>query len=106
MATDYPLPTSGQLRLRMPSVLAQARAIGASALRATIPALLDLCCIGVACVAGVLLYDLHRALIFSEAWRLWMEISVAYGTVFVVLAQAHHLYAQRATLLQVADTAR
>jgi exopolysaccharide biosynthesis polyprenyl glycosylphosphotransferase len=45
-------------------------------------------------------------LIFSEAWRLWMEISVAYGTVFVVLAQAHHLYAQRATLLQVADTAR
>ena len=25
---------------------------------------------------------------------------------FVILAQAHHLYAQRATLLQVADTAR
>jgi exopolysaccharide biosynthesis polyprenyl glycosylphosphotransferase len=40
------------------------------------------------------------------AWLLWAEISLTYGAAFVILAQAHHLYTQRATLLQVADTAR
>src|ERR1700684_2449144 len=34
------------------------------------------------------------------------QLSLKDGAAFVILAQAHHLYAQRATLLQVADTAR
>ena len=42
----------------------------------------------------------------ADAWLLWAEISLKYGAAFVILAQAHQLYTQRATLLQVADTAR
>lgn len=106
MATDYPLPASGQMGFRMPSVLAQPCMILVSAMRVAIPALLDLCCVGIACLAGILLYNLHRALDLSAAWQLWAEITLTYGAAFVILAQAHHLYAQRATLLQVADTAR
>lgn len=71
-----------------------------------IPALLDFVCIALACIAGILLYELHRPLDGRVAWLLWAEISLKYGAAFVILAQAHHLYTQRATLLQVADTAR
>ena len=71
-----------------------------------IPALLDFCCIAIACIAGILLYELHRPLDGRDAWLLWAELSLKYGAAFVILAQAHHLYTQRATLLQVADTAR
>ncbi|MGC2401957.1 MAG: sugar transferase [Acidobacteriaceae bacterium] len=106
MATDFPLPASGQMGFRVTSVLAQTRILLVSAMRAAIPALLDLSCIGIACVAGLLLYDLHRTLEFSVACRLWAEISLTYGAAFLIVAQAHHLYTQRATLLQVADTAR
>jgi exopolysaccharide biosynthesis polyprenyl glycosylphosphotransferase len=71
-----------------------------------IPALLDLLSIAIACVAGILLYELYRPLDAGAAWLLWAEVSLKYGAAFVILAQAHHLYSQRATLLQVADTAR
>ncbi len=37
---------------------------------------------------------------------LWAELCLKYAPAFVILAQAHHLYTQRATLLRVADTAR
>lgn len=70
------------------------------------PALFDCLSIAVACVAGILLYDLHRPLDARAAWLLWAELCFKYGPAFIILAQAHHLYTQRATLLQVADTAR
>ena len=63
-------------------------------------------CIVLACVTGVLLYEIHRPLDVASAWLLGADLCVKYAPVFVILAQAHHLYAQRATLLQVADTAR
>jgi len=71
-----------------------------------IPGLLDFACIGLACLGGILLYDLHRHLGGHDAWLLWAEISLEYAAAYVILAQANHLYTQRATLLQVADTAR
>jgi hypothetical protein len=77
-----------------------------SAIAVAIPALLDFCCIGMACLAGILLYELHRSLDSRVAWMLWAEISLTYGAGFVFLDLAHQLYTQRATLLQVADTAR
>jgi exopolysaccharide biosynthesis polyprenyl glycosylphosphotransferase len=106
MATDFSLPSSGEMGLRMPSAIVQPRAILGYALRMTVPVLLDLGCIGVACIASILLYDLHRALELPDAWRLWLTISSSYGAAFVILAQAHQVYAQRATLLQVAGTAK
>jgi exopolysaccharide biosynthesis polyprenyl glycosylphosphotransferase len=106
MATDYPLPVSEQMGFRMPSVLAQPCMILISAMRVAISALLDFCCVGIACLASIFLYDLHRALDSRVAWLLWAEISLTYGAAFVILAQAHNLYTQRATLLQVADSAQ
>jgi exopolysaccharide biosynthesis polyprenyl glycosylphosphotransferase len=106
MATDIPLPASEQMGFRSPSVLAQPFVILRSAMGLAIPALLDFCCIALACTAGILLYELHRPLEARVAWLLWAEISLKYGAAFVILAQAHQLYRQRATLLQVADTAR
>ena len=64
----------------------------------TIPALLDFACIALACIAGILLYELHRPLVGRDAWLLWAEISLKYAAAFVILAQAHHLYTQSATL--------
>jgi exopolysaccharide biosynthesis polyprenyl glycosylphosphotransferase len=106
MATDFPLPGSEQIGFPSPSVLARPYVILRSAMGVTIPALLDFGCIGLACIAGILLYEVHRPLNGRDAWLLWAEISLKYGAAFVILAQAHHLYTQRATLLQVADTAR
>jgi exopolysaccharide biosynthesis polyprenyl glycosylphosphotransferase len=106
MATDYPLPGSERIAFGNPSTLVQPYLILMSALRVAIPALLDFSCAGLACLASLLIYELHRPLDMQVAWQLWAEISLTYGAAFVVLAQAHHLYAQRATLLQVADTAR
>src|SRR5271156_3705635 len=106
MATDFPLPASEQMGFRSPSVLTQPLVILRSAMELAIPALFDLGCIALACIAGILLYELHRPLEGREAWLLWAEISLEYGAAFVILAQAHQLYRQRATLLQVADTAR
>ena len=106
MATDFPLPATEQIGFRSPSVLTQPFMILKSAMGVAIPALLDFCCIALACIAGILLYELHRPLDGRGAWLLWAEISLKYGAAFVILAQAHHLYTQRATLLQVADTAR
>jgi exopolysaccharide biosynthesis polyprenyl glycosylphosphotransferase len=71
-----------------------------------IPAVLDFFCIALACLAGILFYELHRPLDGRGAWLLGAELSLKYGLAFIILAQAHHLYPQRATLLQVADTAR
>jgi exopolysaccharide biosynthesis polyprenyl glycosylphosphotransferase len=106
MATDFPLPASEQMGFRSPSVLSQPFVILRSAIGLAIPALLDLGCVALACVAGILLYELHRPLEGRVAWLLWAEISLEYGAAVVILAQAHQLYRRRATLLQVADTAR
>jgi len=106
MATDYPLPASERMEVRAPGVLVQPYLILISVLRVAMPALLDFCCVGIACFVSVVLYDLHRSLEMPAAWQLCGEISLTYGAAFVVLAQAQQLYAQRATLLQVADTAR
>src|SRR3984885_14071439 len=106
MATDFPLPASEQMGFRSPSVLAQPLVILRSAIGLAIPALFDFGCIALACIAGILLYELHRPLEGRNAWLLWAEISLEYGAAFVILAQAQQLYRQRATLLQVNDTAR
>src|SRR5271170_5210406 len=106
MATDFPLPAAEPIGFCPPSVLTQPFMIAKSAVAAAIPALFDGCCIAVACIAAILLYELYRPLDGRGAWLLWAELSLKYGAAFVILAQAHHLYAQRATLLQVADTAR
>jgi hypothetical protein len=106
MASDFSLPGSEQIAFPSSSALARPYVILRSAMGVTIPALLDFGCIGLACIAGILLYELHRPLDGRDAWLLWAGISLKYGAVFVILAQAHHLYTQRATLLQVADTAR
>jgi FlaA1/EpsC-like NDP-sugar epimerase len=105
MATDFPLPASEQIGFQSSSALEGPYVILRSLMGVTIPALLDFGCIGLACIAGILLYDLHRPLIGRDAWLLWAGISLKYGAAFVILAHAHHLYTQRATLLQVADTA-
>ena len=106
MATDFPLPASEQIGFRSPSVLTQPFMILRSATGWRFRALLDFCCIAMACIAGILLYELHRPLDGRGAWLLWAEISLKYGAAFVILAHAHQLYTQRASLLQVADTAR
>ncbi len=106
MATDFPLPASEQMGFRSPSALAQPLVILRSAVGVAIPALFDVGCIALACIAGILLYELHRPLEGRDAWMLWAEISLKYGAAFVILAQAHQVYRQRATLLQVGDTAR
>src|SRR6202021_1476600 len=97
---------SEQMGFRSPPVFTQPLVILRSAAGLAFPALFDLGCIALACIAGILLYDLHNPLEGRAAWLLWAEISLEYGAAFVILAQAHHLYRQRATLLQVADPAR
>jgi exopolysaccharide biosynthesis polyprenyl glycosylphosphotransferase len=106
MATDFPIPAGEHIGFRSPSALIQPFMILRSALGVVIPALLDCCCIGIACIAGILLYELYRPLDVRDAWLLCSEVSLKYGAAFVILAQAHHLYTQRTTLLQVGDTAR
>jgi exopolysaccharide biosynthesis polyprenyl glycosylphosphotransferase len=106
MASDFPLPAREPIEFRSPSVLTHPFKLLRSATGLAIPALLDFCCIAVACIAGILLYELHRPLDGRSAWLLWTEISLKYGAAFVILAHAHQLYTQRASLLQVADTAR
>jgi exopolysaccharide biosynthesis polyprenyl glycosylphosphotransferase len=106
MATDFPLPAAQQMGFRSTPIPTHPFMILRDAMGVAIPAFLDSCCIAVACIAGILLYELHRPLDGRVAWLLWAELSLKYGLAFVILAQAHHLYAQRATLLQVADTAR
>src|ERR1700733_6359560 len=106
MATDFPLPASEQMGFRSPSALTQPLVLLRSAIGLAIPALFDFGCIALACIAGILLYELHRPLEGRNAWLLWAEISLEYGAAFVILAQAQQLYRQRATLLQVNDTAR
>jgi exopolysaccharide biosynthesis polyprenyl glycosylphosphotransferase len=106
MATDYPLPAPEEIGFRSTSTATYPFVILRGAVGAAIPALLDFFCIAVACIGGILLYELHRPLDGRHAFVLWVELSLKYGPAFVILAQAHHLYTQRATLLQVADTAR
>src|ERR1700677_562593 len=106
MATDFPLPAAEQMGFRPLPIPTHPFMILRGAMGAAIPALFDFCCIAVACIAGILLYELYRPLGGRGVWLLWAELSLKYGLAFVILAQAHHLYAQRATLLQVADTAR
>ncbi|HET6218044.1 MAG TPA: hypothetical protein VFE27_13555, partial [Acidobacteriaceae bacterium] len=106
MATDFTLPAAERMGLRSPWALTQPLVMLRSAIGVAIPALLDFACIALACTASILLYELHNSLDGRVAWLLWAEISLKYGAAFVILAQAHHLYTQRATLLQVADTAR
>jgi exopolysaccharide biosynthesis polyprenyl glycosylphosphotransferase len=106
MATEFPLPAAEQMGFHPPPIPTHPFMILRGAMGVAIPALLDFSCIAVACIAGILLYELHRPLDGRGAWLLWAELSLKYGVAFVILAQAHHLYAQRATLLQVADTAR
>ncbi len=106
MVTGFPLPSAEQVGLRPPSALKQPFLILRGAMGAALHALLDICCITIACIAGILLYELYRPLDLRDAWLLCAELSLKYGLAFVILAQAHHLYTQRATLLQVADTAR
>jgi exopolysaccharide biosynthesis polyprenyl glycosylphosphotransferase len=106
MATDFSLPTSQQMGFPLLSAFARPYFILKRLVGATTPALFDLGCIGLACFASILLFELHRPLTGRDAWYLWAGISLKYGAAFVILAQANHLYVQRATLLQVADTAR
>jgi exopolysaccharide biosynthesis polyprenyl glycosylphosphotransferase len=106
MATEVPIPSREQLGLHPSSARIQPLTILRGAIGVAIPALLDCLSIAVACIAAILLYDLHRPLDSRDAWLLWAELCLKYGPAFVILAQAHHLYTQRATLLQVADTAR
>ncbi len=56
MATDFPLPASERMGFRSPSVLTQPFMILRSAMGVAIPALLDFCCIALAC------YRRHPAL--------------------------------------------
>jgi len=106
MATDFPLPISGEMGVRSPSVPPEPLDLLRRAMGALIPVVLDLCCIFAACIIAILCYELHRPLDLHDAWLLWAEFSCKYGLAFIILAQAQHLYTQRPTLLQVADTAR
>src|ERR1700750_1633174 len=102
MATDFPLPISGEMGAPSPSVPPQPFNLLRSAMGALIPALLDVCCILVACVFAIVCYELDRPLDRHDGWLLWAEFSCTYGLAFIVLAQAQHLYSQRPTLLKVA----
>jgi exopolysaccharide biosynthesis polyprenyl glycosylphosphotransferase len=106
MATEVPLPSPEQMGFHSSSTSIRPFTILWGLIGASIPALLDLGCVALACLAGLLLYELHRPLDSRTAWLLWAELCFKYGPAFVILAQAHHLYTQRATLLQVADSAR
>jgi len=107
VATDFPLPASEQIgEFRVPSVRTRPTMILRRAFGVAMPALLDFCCIAVACIAGILLYARHRPLDDHGVLMLWAELCLKYAPAFVILAQAHHLYTLRATLLRVADTAR
>src|ERR1700728_4802084 len=106
MAPDFPLPSAERMGFRPLPLPTQPSTILRGAMGVPIPALLDFSCIALACIAGILLYELYRPLGLRDAWFLCAELSLKYGVAFVILAQAHHLYAHRATLLQVADTAR
>jgi lipopolysaccharide/colanic/teichoic acid biosynthesis glycosyltransferase len=106
MAADFPFPACEQVVLQSPSVLGRPYLLIRRAMGVAIPALLDFSCIGLACLAGILLYQLHRPLSGRDACLLWGDISLKYAAAYVILAQANDLYTQRATLLQVADTAR
>jgi exopolysaccharide biosynthesis polyprenyl glycosylphosphotransferase len=106
MATEVPLPSPEQMGLHSSSNPIRPFTILRGLIGASIPALLDLGCVALACFAGLLLYELSRPIDSRAAWLLWAELCFMYGPAFVILAQAHHLYTQRATLLQVADSAR
>src|ERR1700684_4464911 len=106
MATDFPVPSAEPIGFPPTSVLAQPLTILRSAMGVAIPVLLDVCCIALACSVAILLYQLYRPLDRHGAWLLWAEICLKYGIAFLILAQAQQLYTQRATLLQVANTAR
>jgi len=79
MATVYPFTGFGTDGFPFSLGLAQPFVILRSAMGLAIPALLDFCCIALACTAGILLYELHRPLEARVAWLLWAEISLKYG---------------------------
>jgi hypothetical protein len=107
MATDFPFPAPEQIaRVHSPSAPTRPFMILQSAMGVAMPVLFDFGCMAIACIAGILLYEVHRPLDGRGAWLLWAELFLQYGLVFVILARAHHLYTQRDTLLQVADTAQ
>jgi exopolysaccharide biosynthesis polyprenyl glycosylphosphotransferase len=106
MATDFPVPSAEPIEFSSPTALAQPLTLLRSAMGMAIPVLLDVCCIALACSVALLLYHLYRPLDDRGAWQLWAEICLEYGAAFIILAQAQQLYTQRATLLQVANTAR
>ncbi len=106
MATDFPVPSAEPIEFPASSGLAQPLTLLRSAIGVAIPALLDVCCIVLACSVAILLYHLYRPLDDHGAWMLWAQICLEYGAAFLILAQAQQLYTQRATLLQVANTAR
>lgn len=105
MATDFPLPVSEHIGdFRVPRTQPSALLLGA--VGATLPVLLDLFCIAIACIACILIYAQHKPLDDRGVLMLWAELCLKYGLPFVLLAQAQQLYTQHASLLQVADTAR
>jgi exopolysaccharide biosynthesis polyprenyl glycosylphosphotransferase len=106
MATEVPIPAPEQVGFHPSLASIQPLTIVRSVLMAALPALLDLGSIAIACTVALLLYELHRPLYAQDAWLLWVELSLKYAPVFFILGQAHHLYTQRSSLLQVADTAR
>ncbi len=107
VATDFPLPVSEQIgEFRTPPARTQPARILLGAVGVTMPALLDFCCIAVACITGILVYAQHKPIGDRGVLMLWAELCLKYGLPFVLLAQAQHLYTQHATLLRVADTAR
>jgi FlaA1/EpsC-like NDP-sugar epimerase len=107
MAIDFSLPVPEQIEgIRSSSSPARVFPILRRGMGVAIPVLLDLCSIAVGCIVGILCYEVHSPLDRRSTGLLWAELFLKYGLAFVILARAHHLYTQRDTLLQVAETAR
>src|ERR1700678_3191282 len=106
MASDFSLPVPEQIKeSRSSSNPIRAFPILRRATGVAIPVLLDLSSIAVGCVLSIFCYQAHNPLDGRTAELFWVDLFLKYGLAFVILARAHHLYTQRDTLLQVAETA-
>lgn len=107
MATEFSIPAPEKVRnAPAPAISLRPAAVLRGATGMVVPVLLDMYCIGVAGLAAIVIYHWHMSIDRHAAWLLWLELCLKYGASFVILAQAHRLYSQRATLLRVGDTAR
>ncbi len=76
MATEVPLRAPGQMGFHPSSYPMQPLTILRGAMGLAIPAFLDFCSIAIGCIAGILLYELHRPLAAHDQWLLWAELSL------------------------------